>query len=97
MLSSTARESLDPVDTQAVDRNTGNLVTRKIWLPKFLYDALPFFYLVSGILAFLATLYVSAWFWIVPHYLLFSAACVHLGFVILRRRARARGPKSTEG
>ena len=97
MLSSTARESLDPMDTQAIDRNTGSMVTRKIWLPKFLYDALPFFYLASGIAAFLATLYVSAWFWIVPHYLLFSAACVHLGFVILRRRARARRPESTQG
>lgn len=97
MLSSTARESADPMDTQAIDRNTGKLVARKIWLPKFLYDALPFFYLVSGILAFFATLYVSAWFWIVPHYLLFSAACLHLGFVILRRRARASRPESNQG
>lgn len=97
MLSSTATESADPMDTQAIDRNTGKLVARKLWLPKFLYDALPFFYLVSGILAFLATLYVSAWFWIVPHYLLFSAACLHLGFVILRRRARDRGAESTQG
>ncbi len=97
MLSSTARESLDPMDTQAIDRNTGGVVTRKIWLPKFLYDALPIFYLASGVIALFATLYISAWFWIVPHYLLFSAACVHLGFVILRRRARSRRPTSTEG
>lgn len=97
MLSSTARESLDPMDTQAIDRNTGNVAARKIWLPKLLYDVLPFFYLVSGLLAFLATLYINAWFWIVPHYLLFSAACVHLGIIILRRRARARRAQSTQG
>lgn len=97
MLTSTARESADPMDTQAIDRNTGSVVARKIWLPKALYDALPFFYLVSGIFAFLATLYVSAWFWILPHYLLFSAACVHLGFVILRRRTRHRKSRSSEG
>lgn len=97
MLTSTARDSLDPMDSQAIDRDTGKLVARKIWLPKALYDALPFFYLASGILAFFATLYVSAWFWIVPHYLLFSAACVHLGVVILRRRSRARESRSSRG
>ena len=97
MLTSTARDSADPMDTQAIDRKTGSVVARKIWLPKALYDALPFFYLVSGILAFFATLYVSAWFWILPHYLLFSAACVHLGIVILRRRTRQRKSRSPEG
>ena len=97
MLTSTARDSLDPMDSQAIDRDTGKLAARKIWLPKALYDALPFFYLASGILAFLATLYISAWFWIVPHYLLFSAACVHLGIVILRRRSRPRESRSSRG
>ena len=97
MLTSTARESADPVNTQSIDRTAGSVVARKIWLPKSLYDALPFFYLVSGVLAFLATLYVSAWFWVVPHYLLFSAACVHLGVVILRRRARHRKAQSPQG
>ena len=97
MLSTTARESRDAMDTQAIDRTTGTMVARKIWLPKVVYDTLPYFYLASGILAFLATLYVSAWFWIVPHYMLFSAACIHLGFVILRRRAKSRESRSSEG
>jgi hypothetical protein len=64
------------------------LFSRKIWLPKILYSALPWFYIGSGIAAFLATLYISAWFWILPHYLLFSVACVHLGLLIYRRRQR---------
>lgn len=97
MLSTTAGKSLDPMDTQAADRTTGSVVTQKIWLPKFLYNALPFFYLGSGILAFLATLYVSAWFWVLPHYLLFSAACLHLGLVIFRRRLRGNRPHSSRG
>lgn len=97
MLSTTARVSRDAIDTQAIDRKTGNVVARKIWLPKVIYDSLPFFYLVSGVLAFLATLYVSAWFWIVPHYLLFAAACIHLGFVIMRRRAKSRESRSSQG
>ncbi len=75
-------------ETQVKRRNAGSVVNRKIWLPKLLYDALPFFYLASGIAAFFATLYINEWFWVLPHYLLFSAACLHLGFFVYRRRRR---------
>jgi hypothetical protein len=63
-------------------------MTRKIWLPKALYDLLPYFYLTAGVAALLATLYISNWLWVLPHYLLFSIACLHLGVVIYRRRHR---------
>ncbi len=88
MLSRWARKQTDLSATQVLSRNAGNLAARKIWLPKLLYDCLPYFYLVAGIVAFFATLYISAWFWILPHYLLFSAACLHLAFNIFRRRHR---------
>ena len=71
-------------------RSRPRVTARKIWLPKLLYDALPYFYLASGIVAFLATLYISEWFWVLPHYLLFSVACLHLGIVVYRRRRRFR-------
>ena len=90
MLSNAGTKSADLTDTQEVTRNTGSLVSRKIWLPKAVYDALPYFYLVAGIAAFLATLYISNWLWLLPHYLLFSAACLHLGVLVLRRRRRPR-------
>ncbi len=90
MLSSAGTKSANLTDTQAVTRSAGSFVSRKIWLPKGLYDALPYFYLVAGLAAFLATLYISTWLWVLPHYLLFSAACVHLGVLILRRRRRPR-------
>ncbi len=86
MLSSIARKPLELSDTQQIARDTGKLASRKIWLPKLLYDSLPYFYLTAGFAAFFATLYISEWFWVLPHYLLFSAACVHLGFVVYRRR-----------
>ncbi|MDX1403630.1 MAG: hypothetical protein R3192_03790 [Woeseiaceae bacterium] len=70
--------------------NKEGLLHKKIWLPKFVYDGLPYFYLTAGFAAFFATLYINAWFWILPHYLLFSAACLHLGFAVRRRRANAR-------
>ena len=90
MLSNAGSKSANLTDTQEVTRNAGSLVSRKIWLPKALYDALPYFYLVAGVSAFFATLYISNWLWVLPHYILFSAACLHLGVLILRRRSRPR-------
>ena len=97
MLSSAGSKSANLTDTQEVTRSAGSFVSRKIWLPKALYDSLPYFYLVAGLAAFLATLYISTWLWVLPHYLLFSAACLHLGVVIIRRRRRPPdGRESTE-
>jgi hypothetical protein len=93
MLDNAGTNSTALYETQAVTRDTGSLVSRKIWLPKAIYDSLPYFYLVAGIAAFLATLYISNWLWVLPHYLLFSAACLHLGVLVLRRR---RTPRSRQ-
>ena len=86
---------LTSVESQAVHtpergdglRNAKGFFTRRIWLPRFFYDCLPWFYLTAGIAALLATLYISDWFWILPHYLLFSAGCIHLGALVFRRRS----------
>jgi len=89
MLGTTARKQSDPTDTQQIAHSTGKLISRKIWLPKLVYNALPYFYLAAGIGAFLATIYISEWFWVLPHYLLFSAVCIHLGIYVYRRRRNA--------
>ena len=89
-MSTVARKPLTLSETQQATHKTGKLATRKIWLPKLLYIALPYFYLLSGVAAFFATMYISEWFWVLPHYLLFSAACVHLGLIIIRRRSPRR-------
>jgi hypothetical protein len=88
MLSTTARKQTRFTDTQYVIPKSDYLLWKKIWLPKLLYDALPYFYLAAGFIAFIATLYISEWFWIMPHYILFSAACAHLGIAVYRRRRR---------
>lgn len=90
MLTKTAPNPLDLSSTQDVARNAGKLASRKIWLPKLLYDCLPYFYLTAGFAAFFATLYISDWFWVLPHYILFSAACLHLSLAVYRRRKRNR-------
>ena len=77
-------------ETQQITRETGTLLSRKIWIPRVLYAALPYFYVCSGVAALVATLYIGHWFWVLPHYLFFAAACVHMGIMIHRRRNRRR-------
>lgn len=72
--------------TAGVATKAIGLIERKIWLPKTLYDSLPWFYLLAGLLSMAATLYISTRFWVLPQYFFFSAACLHLGIVIFRRR-----------
>ena len=49
-----------------------------------------YFYLTSGFAAFFNTLYLRPWYWVLPHYLLFSAGCLHIGLLVYRRRRHRR-------
>ncbi len=86
MLGSAAGKSA-PIDQHVLSArpNRGG-INRKIWLPRLIYDALPWFYLASGVLAILATVYINDWYWVVPHSILFSAACLHLAIWVFRNR-----------
>ena len=85
---------LSSADTQEIRlparRNSSQrliaIITRRIWLPKFIYLCIPWFYLFAGVGALLASLYINNWYWILPHYLIFSVACLHLCAVVFRRR-----------
>ena len=90
MISNAANKSVHLSDTQQVTRDAGKLMARKIWLPKAIYNLLPYFYLFSGVAALLATIYINAWFWVLPHYLLFAGACIHMGILVYRRRHRRK-------
>lgn len=96
MLSKVAPDQMDLSASQELSRDTGNLATRKIWLPKLAYDCLPYFYLTAGFVALFATLYISEWFWVLPHYLLFSAACIHFGILVHRKRRDVRRRESEQ-
>jgi hypothetical protein len=91
MFSSTAAKPDNFSDSQEAPRDAGRLFFRKIWLPKAIYAGLPYFYVIAGVAALFATAYIGQWFWVLPHYLLFSAACLHLGILVYRRRHRHSG------
>jgi len=90
MLMTPVKHSSASFGLRALARRAGRLAGRKVWLPKIVYDALPYYYLTAGFAAFFATLYISDWFWVVPHYLLFSCACLHLAFKVSNMRRRHR-------
>ena len=45
---------------------------------------------LAQISLFVATFYISGWAWLLPHYLLFAVACLHLGVLVYRRRHRRK-------
>lgn len=96
MLDTAAGKATSLAKVRHDSRENHSIVSRKIWLPKLLYDALPYFYLLSGFAAFFATLYITEWFWVLPHYVLFSAVCVHLGIIVYRWRHRKTNPQPND-
>jgi hypothetical protein len=66
------------------------LLFRKLWLPRSVYEALPYFYLASGLGALLSALYLPSWTWILPYLILLGAICLHAGLAILTLRWRYR-------
>jgi hypothetical protein len=67
-----------------------DIAERRVWLPRAIYESLPFVYIVVGCLALLSTVYNRHWSWLVPHVFLFGCFLVHLGLMVRRRRIRAR-------
>lgn len=88
IFSNTAEKPAGLTETQKLTGDARGFITRRIWLPKVAYDALPFFYLFAGFSALLTTFYISGWAWLLPHYLLFAVACLHLGVLVYHRRHR---------
>ena len=93
---SDATTQTPPRSAVSAETNTESLLGRKVWLPKLVYDALPYFYVTAGFAALFSTLYINHWLWLVPHYVLFSAACVHLGWSVYRKRRSVPGQQAEE-
>ncbi len=70
----------------------GEWLFRRIWLPKALYEALPWLYLAGGGAALVSGLLMPEPVWIFGYLLLPGLALIHMGLYIgtLRRRARLK-------
>ena len=59
------------------------VLTRRIWLPRFVYEALPYLYIAIGIAALTSALRIPGPRWILPYLALLALACLHFGLAIV--------------
>jgi hypothetical protein len=69
------------------------LLLQKLWLPRLLYEALPYLYLAIGIAALASALYVPGSGWILPYAILFAVICLHASLAIIALRYKYRRSK----
>lgn len=69
-------------------RSLASLLFWRIWLPRWLYAALPYLYLLVGTLALASGLFLPEPGWAVPYLVLIGLAGVHGGLALLALRRR---------
>lgn len=57
---------------------------------QFFSDCTPYLYLLGAFAAVFATLYVTDWFWVLPHSLLLSAVVLHILHAGIRKYTKTR-------
>ena len=63
-----------------------------MWISKPIYEALPYFYLVAGVITLGASMYVNHWYW--PTICFATGVfCLVAGLVVLLKRRDARSGK----
>jgi len=66
---------------------------RKLWLPRGVYEAIPYVYLSCGTIALVSAFFSSGWTWIIPYAVLLGLVCLHAGLALLTLRYRFRRRK----
>jgi hypothetical protein len=70
------------------------ILTRRVWLPAIVYEALPYLYILCGVVALVSAIFARDWTWILPWAILVGLICLHAGLALaaLRYRLRRRPP-----
>ncbi len=76
---------------------TRGILLRRLWLPRFVYEALPYLYIACGLVALVSATYVPDWTWIVPWAILIGLICLHAGLALATLRYRLRGGRKKLG
>jgi len=82
-----------PIERNKVRRRIRDLLARKLWLPRVLYEALPYLYLLLSIAALASAMHLRGWAWIVPYMIMLGLICLHVSAAIITLRYRHRHPK----
>jgi len=66
-----------------------------LWLSKPLYELLPWFYLIAGVLLLFQSVYMNYWYW--PTIcLVLGFACLLAGLLVFFKRRDFRGPAKSD-
>jgi hypothetical protein len=79
-----------PPDRLGLAQRFSATLLKKLWLPRGVYEAIPYLYLLAGVLALLSAIYSETWAWILPYLVLLGLVCLHAGIAILTLRYRFR-------
>lgn len=73
----------------------GQISNNSMWVSKPIYEGLPYFYLVVGVVTLAASMYVSHWYWPTISFVT-GLFCLVAGLVVLlkRRDSRMKGGRS---
>ena len=74
-------------------RRIRNLLLQKLWLPRIVYETLPFLYLFLGLTALASAMHMQDWTWILPYAILLGLICLHAGLALITLRYRYRHRK----
>jgi len=71
-------------------RRIRNLLLQKLWLPRIIYEMLPYLYLLLGLTALTSAMHMQAWIWILPYAILLGLICLHVSLALITLRYRYR-------
>ena len=71
-------------------RQIHGILLQKLWLPRIIYEALPYLYLLMGLSALACALYMPGWGWILPYAMLFGLVCLHISIALIALRYNFR-------
>ena len=69
------------------------LLFRRLWLPRIVYETLPYLYIVLGLAALGSAMFTPGWTWILPWAILMGLICLHAGLALVALRYRVRHGK----
>ncbi|MFQ5636226.1 MAG: hypothetical protein ACE5G3_12965 [Gammaproteobacteria bacterium] len=84
-----------PARRAGTERRLLGLLLRRLWLPGFVYEALPYLYILCGLVALVSALYTPDWTWILPWAVLVGLLCLHAGLALVALRYRWRKSRRT--
>lgn len=73
-----------------------SLLLRRLWLPRIVYEALPYLYIACGLVALASAMYTPDWTWILPWAILVGLISLHAGLALVALRYRFRRNRSDD-